>query len=114
MTENVVRSFGVDIHGVNIDPKTRCVHYRSALDVIAIRHHCCGAWYACIECHAVLADHDASIWPQSDFGEFAILCGICGNKSTISTYLAHPDSCTACGAHFNPGCSNHHHLYFEK
>ncbi|MCY4095827.1 MAG: CHY zinc finger protein [Gammaproteobacteria bacterium] len=114
MTQHVVRSFGVDINGIRVDQKTGCVHYRSELDVIAIRHHCCGEWYACIECHAELADHDAAVWPQRDFDVLAVFCGVCGNQSTISAYLAHPERCAACGAPFNPGCSNHHHLYFEK
>ncbi|MCY3858809.1 MAG: CHY zinc finger protein [Gammaproteobacteria bacterium] len=114
MMQHVVRSFGVDIHGVRVDRKTGCSHYRSELDVVAIRHHCCGEWYACNECHTELADHEPSVWPQLDFDERAIFCGICGSQFTITAYLAHPDGCATCGARFNPGCRDHHHLYFEK
>ena len=41
-----------------MDAETRCVHYRSALDIIAIKMACCGVYYACKDCHAALADHE--------------------------------------------------------
>ncbi|MCE2407114.1 MAG: hypothetical protein J4G19_06395 [Pseudomonadales bacterium] len=112
--QNLVRSSGVYIHGVGVDQRTGCAHYRSAMDVVAIRHHCCGEWYACTECHSELANHDASVWPQTEFDTLAVLCGVCGHQVSIRTYLANSDHCVACGRSFNPGCRHHHHLYFEK
>src|SRR5437763_12629509 len=32
--------------GVNVDRETRCAHYHSPRDIVAIRMKCCNAWYA--------------------------------------------------------------------
>lgn len=98
--------------GVGVRPDTRCAHYHSELDVIAIRVRCCGEYYACIECHDALAGHPALRWTREEFGSAGILCGACGTELTISEYLSCEDECPACGARFNPRCSLHHHLYF--
>jgi len=45
-----------------IDPHTRCAHYHSALDIVAIRMACCGEYYACLHCHEELADHPSTPW----------------------------------------------------
>ncbi len=114
MTSNVIRLFGNLVHGVQIDERSGCAHYRSSLDIVAIRHHCCGKWFACFECHTALVKHRASVWPCDQFDVLAILCGMCGTKVSIATYLSDPTSCSACSARFNPGCVLHHHLYFEQ
>jgi uncharacterized CHY-type Zn-finger protein len=97
---------------VRVRADTRCAHYHSALDVIAIRLHCCREYYACIECHNAVADHAVMRWPAKEFGKPAVLCGACGTELTISEYLGCDHECPACGAGFNPGCELHHHLYF--
>ena len=33
---------GEEVHGVDVDPETRCAHWRSPLDIIAIQFKCCG------------------------------------------------------------------------
>ena len=101
------------VFGLDLDPQTRCAHYHSALDVIAIKMRCCGAFYACRECHDAVADHPARLWPIAERDERAILCGVCGATLSIAAYLACNDHCPACAAPFNPGCRLHHHLYFE-
>ena len=102
-----------EVFGLELDPQTRCVHWRSPLDVIAIRMRCCGDYYACRECHDALAGHAAAVWPQAEWDERAVLCGVCGGELTVAEYLACENRCPACGAPFNPGCRLHHHLYFE-
>jgi uncharacterized CHY-type Zn-finger protein len=99
--------------GVDLDSETRCAHYRTELDVIAIKTRCCGEYYACKDCHDALADHELEPWPRQDFGTRAILCGVCGSALTIDAYLASGYQCPACGVGFNPGCSRHHHFYFS-
>lgn len=99
--------------GVDLDPQTRCAHWRSPLDVIAIKMRCCGDYYACRDCHDALADHPASVWPKTAWNQPAILCGVCGEELSISQYMACGNECLACGAPFNPGCRTHYHLYFE-
>jgi uncharacterized CHY-type Zn-finger protein len=74
---------------------------------------CCGAYYACRDCHDALADHPAQVWPRSTWNEAAVLCGACGTEMSVNAYLACDNRCPMCEAAFNPGCKLHHHLYFE-
>ena len=99
--------------GVDVDDETRCAHWRSARDIVAIKMRCCGGWYACAECHDALADHPITVWPRAAWAEAAILCGACGHRLTIEAHIGGEDRCPACGAPFNPGCRHHRHLYFE-
>ena len=103
---------GVEVHGVEVDAETRCRHWHSVLDIIAIKFKCCGKWYPCFDCHSEIAGHEAEIWPASEFSEQAILCGECGHQLAIGEYL--DSTCTRCSAAFNPNCSNHYHLYFDR
>ena len=102
-----------EVRGIGLDANTRCRHYHSAIDVIAMKMKCCETYYACIECHAALAGHPAAVWPESEWERNAVLCGGCGGEMTIRQYLQSGNRCSACGAAFNPGCRNHYHLYFE-
>lgn len=101
------------VHGVALDEQTRCAHYHSRVDVIAIRMKCCNEYYACNSCHAELADHPLQRWPADERNEHAVLCGVCGTELTIADYMASGDRCCRCGADFNPGCRSHHHFYFS-
>jgi uncharacterized CHY-type Zn-finger protein len=98
--------------GPVVDDETRCIHYRSALDVVAIRFACCGEYYPCHLCHQEAADHPARPWPLAERDREAVLCGVCGGELTIAEYLG-VEACPRCGAAFNPGCHLHTHLYFE-
>lgn len=100
------------VHGLELDPQTRCAHWHSALDIIALKMSCCGAYYACRDCHDALADHPAEVWPLDAFDTRAVLCGACGHELTIDEYLACGSQCPRCRAGFNPGCHKHRHLYF--
>jgi len=101
------------VQGLDLDANTRCRHYRSERDIIAIKMPCCGAYYACIDCHASLAGHPATVWPQSEWQTPAVLCGVCQTELSILEYLGSDNRCPHCHAAFNPGCRNHCHLYFE-
>ncbi|MFT3744061.1 MAG: CHY zinc finger protein [Pyrinomonadaceae bacterium] len=104
---------GEKIYGIDIDAETRCAHWHSKLDIIAIKFKCCGLWYPCFECHAAVADHAALTWSVDERSEKAILCGKCGYQLSISEYFAFDSTCPQCGSGFNPGCAKHYHLYFE-
>lgn len=104
----------ITVHGVDVDDQTRCLHWRSPLDVIAIKLPCCDTYYACHECHSELVCHVPVVWPRDRFGEPAVLCGVCRTELTVDTYLSCGFTCPACGTRFNPGCANHYHLYFER
>jgi uncharacterized CHY-type Zn-finger protein len=99
--------------GVDLDAETRCAHYHSPLDIVAIKMRCCGEYYACKDCHDALAGHAIKVWPRAEWAEPAILCGACGLEMSIAIYLGADNRCPSCGAPFNPGCRHHYHFYFE-
>ena len=101
------------VHGLALTPRTQCAHYHSERDIIAIRHKCCGEYYACIACHAALAGHPPQVWLLAERATKAVLCGNCRTELTIAEYLGCGNACPACEAAFNPGCATHYHLYFE-
>src|SRR6266852_1872398 len=101
------------VRGIDVDAQTRCVHYRSAADIVAIKMRCCGVYYACKDCHVALAGHAIAVWPRGEWEQRAVLCGACGAELTIWEYLQGESRCPGCGAGFNPGCRAHWHFYFE-
>jgi uncharacterized CHY-type Zn-finger protein len=101
-----------EVRGIDLDAATRCAHYRTELDIIAIRMKCCGVYYACKECHEALAGHPIDVWPQSEWTQPAVLCGACGHEMTINEYRSSSDKCPRCDAPFNPGCRKHYGFYF--
>ena len=101
------------VRGLELDPQTRCAHWHSPLDIVALKMRCCGVYWACRDCHDALADHPAQVWPKAEWATPAVLCGACGTELSIAAYLACGDRCPACAAPFNPGCKLHRHLYFE-
>lgn len=98
--------------GLEVDPQTRCRHWHSSLDVVAIKMPCCDRYWACIDCHAELADHPPVRRSVTDPAP-AILCGVCNHEMTVGAYLACDDVCPACQAPFNPGCRLHRDCYFK-
>lgn len=103
----------VVVYGKPVDRQTRCIHWHSSLDIIAIKFKCCGRYYPCYSCHAETTNHLPTVWPASEFNEKAILCGACGQELTIDAYMASNNTCPNCSSLFNPGCAKHYHLYFE-
>jgi uncharacterized CHY-type Zn-finger protein len=103
----------VNVKGKTTDTHTRCVHYHSQLDIIAIKFKCCSNYYPCYECHAEEAGHTAQIWSKDERTTKAILCGMCNYELTIEEYFTSGNQCTKCHSPFNPKCSGHYHLYFE-
>lgn len=104
---------GRAVHGVEVGPETRCAHYGTERDIIALRFGCCGRFYPCRSCHDAVADHDGEPWPRARFDEPAVLCGACGSTLSARAYLDADHACPECGAAFNPGCVAHYEHYFE-
>ncbi|MCS5489202.1 CHY zinc finger protein [Algoriphagus limi] len=104
---------GINVFGKPVDNQTRCVHWHSDLDIIAIKFKCCDKYYPCFSCHEEEADHEHQVWPKTEFDQKAILCGVCGTELGIQEYMDSNNTCPKCKSSFNPGCSKHYHLYFE-
>ncbi|KAA0021258.1 CHY zinc finger protein [Antrihabitans cavernicola] len=100
------------VFGPVVDGQTRCVHYRTELDIVAIQFACCKKFYPCYQCHDECEAHPREVWPSNWFDEEAILCGACSTRISIATYL-NVSTCPHCGAVFNPGCKLHSELYFD-
>ncbi|MDF5821112.1 CHY zinc finger protein [Corynebacterium felinum] len=98
------------IRGIAVDTQGRCVHYRTAVDVVANLCATCHEFYACHLCHGDLADHE---FGRVDFSSamVAVICGVCGYGMTPQEYAQTTD-CPACGCGFNPGCAAHRNMYF--
>lgn len=112
MAEPPTRSPRPRVLGAVVDDMTRCVHYRTEVDIVAIRFACCGEYYPCHLCHEEAAGHPAAQWPLAARDREAVLCGACGTELTVTAYLD-ATACPECGARFNERCRLHTHLYFE-
>ncbi|GGK31863.1 hypothetical protein GCM10010965_25920 [Caldalkalibacillus thermarum] len=102
------------VYGEELDQHSRCRHYRTGRDIVAIKFPCCQQYWACYDCHTALSGHQAARWPQAKWDTTAILCGACGRELSIKDYLGCQFHCPACEAPFNPHCARHYHLYFEQ
>ncbi|KAI0126163.1 hypothetical protein BJ170DRAFT_597389 [Xylariales sp. AK1849] len=100
------------VKGLEVTSRMQCSHWHSPRDIIAIRHKCCGEYYACISCHDELVTHPSQVWSRDERSTKAVLCGSCHRELSIAEYLACSNVCPGCKADFNPGCSYHYHLYF--
>lgn len=103
----------MQLKGKLTDHQTRCIHYHSPLDIIAIKFKCCDVYYPCYECHKKEAGHIAMLWTKEERDSKAILCGNCKEELSITEYFNSGNECPQCKAAFNPKCSNHYYLYFE-
>jgi uncharacterized CHY-type Zn-finger protein len=102
-----------EVRGIDVDAQTRCAHWHSAVDIVAIKTACCGVYWACKDCHEALAGHAIAVWPRREWDARAVLCGACGAEMTIREYWECESRCPGCGAGFNPGCRKHWHFYFK-
>ncbi len=101
-----------DVYGQVIDDQTRCVHYGTAQDIVAIKFKCCGRYFPCHRCHDAEANHPARTWARDERDVPAILCGVCRREITIAQYMS-VSTCPMCGAEFNERCALHYDLYFD-
>lgn len=100
------------VFGFVVDDETRCKHYSSRKDIVAIKFNCCKKYYPCYKCHEESENHPITVWKKSEYDERAILCGACKKELTINEYL-YAERCVYCHSTFNAGCQTHYHLYFE-
>ena len=60
------------VYGSLVDNETRCTHYHTFLDVIAIKFKCCNKYYPCYQCHEEHETHPIKRWSEQEFDEKAI------------------------------------------
>jgi len=104
----------IKVYGKRVDDETRCEHYHSQLDIIAIKFKCCDKYYPCYQCHEETTDHQAKVWNKNERDVKGILCGVCKYELTINEYMNSNDQCPNCRSAFNPNCSKHYYLYFKS
>jgi uncharacterized CHY-type Zn-finger protein len=105
---------GVLVKGNVIDSETRCTHYHTNLDIIALKFKCCNTYYPCYTCHQEAVDHAPTTWELTERDEKVVLCGVCGHELTITEYLASNNTCPSCQSHFNPNCKKTLSLVFQN
>lgn len=108
----------IQVHGQLVDSQTRCAHWHSQLDVVALKFKCCDRYYACFSCHEEdqrSREHEVRRYHVKwDPLVKVVLCGVCKLEMTFEQYLgAGGLRCPSCGVQFNPGCKLHHSLYFD-
>ncbi|SDO52352.1 CHY zinc finger protein [Alkalicoccus daliensis] len=108
MVAKQVKVFGA------IDNETRCVHYHSETDRIAIKCYCCKEYYPCLHCHQEQTKKQFQPWPEEQRNAYAVLCGACKTELTINEYLTAGNQCPNCRKNFNPNCALHYPLYFKQ
>ena len=96
----------VNIHGLTVDDESRCTHYHTPLDIIAIKFKCCNKFYSCYKCHNENENHEIIRWEKDEFDEQAILCGVCNQTMSINDYML-SEVCPHCSARFNHRCKYH-------
>lgn len=100
------------IYGLTVDNETRCIHYHSFVDIVAIKFACCQKFYPCYQCHDACENHGIGRWEPTQFNEHAIMCGICKTTLSIHDYMT-TQHCPTCQHLFNAGCQKHYHIYFN-
>ena len=76
------------VKGNDIDQETRCSHYHTEIDRIAIKFYCCDTYFPCFSCHEESGCSSPQVWPIAQFNQKAVLCGSCGTELTVNEYLS--------------------------
>ncbi|PSL43963.1 putative CHY-type Zn-finger protein [Salsuginibacillus halophilus] len=101
------------VYGLDLDEKSRCQHYHTAVDIISNACACCDSFYACARCHQAVMNRPFQPFPASRRKEGCVMCGNCGYKMTKEVYQTANDQCPECDHPFNPNCKQHAKWYFS-
>ena len=67
------------VKGAVLDEETRCAHYHSEIDRIAIKFYCCDTYFPCYECHEESGCGTQKFGPKKSLTRkqfFAVLVGM--------------------------------------
>lgn len=98
------------IYGIKIDQQSRCIHYHTKNDIVALMCRQCQKFYACYKCHDELNNH--TFRPVYANQVHNILCGNCRSLLKYNQYKL--NYCPYCQHSFNPKCIIHHSIYFKN
>lgn len=101
------------IYGLLVDNEIRCQHYHTELDIVALKCFDCLKYYACYQCHDNLEEHCFRAYPCHLKQDKVLICGVCQHEMVIEEYQE-AIACSNCHSVFNPACSKHYDIYFEK
>lgn len=109
------------ICGKLVDNETRCEHWHSPKDIIALKFKCCPEkYYPCFSCHLETNDKTHALMKYDvveNKDEKVVLCGHCKKELTFKQYQSKATSdalnCPFCAAAFNPKCKLHYGHYFD-
>lgn len=99
----------LEFFGLDLDEASRCRHYHTHLDIVAIKCATCRKFYACYHCHDALESH--SFAPTDTTENRPVLCGSC--RQTLTRVAYQKGTCPYCQAPFNPKCHKHTAIYFK-
>lgn len=103
----------VGVYGRVVDTESRCVHWHSRRDVLALKFRCCDRYWACVTCHEQCAGHAVRRYHvELDSGLKVVVCGVCRCEMTFAEYTGGL-RCVQCHVEFNPGCKMHYSMYFD-
>ncbi|EGW30027.1 uncharacterized protein SPAPADRAFT_144251 [Spathaspora passalidarum NRRL Y-27907] len=112
-TQQVI-SPDLTLKGQLVDKHSRCIHYHTTIDIIALKYKCCQTYYPCFQCHQELTNHKVEKYNLTDLESIkVVLCGECYNELLFDEYKNNQMKCVYCHHEFNPGCSLHYDLYFD-
>lgn len=100
------------IYGELLDHESRCRHYHTVLDIVALKCWSCRRYYACYQCHDQFECHDFTPYPRTRKEDKVVICGVCHKEMSIASY-EEASACPRCGSAFNPACHKHKEIYFS-
>lgn len=74
------------IYGFLVDNESRCQHYHTELDIVALKCFECLNYYACYQCHDSLEEHSFRAYPCQLKQDKVLICGVCQHEMTIEEY----------------------------
>ncbi|XCY62422.1 CHY zinc finger protein [Streptococcus iniae] len=97
------------VFGIGLDAQSRCVHYHSLTDIVALKCQVCQKYYACYHCHDEMENHPFATTDTSE--ALPVICGAC--RTFLSRKEYETKACPNCQKPFNPECARHSSIYFN-